>query len=192
MPYSSRLRTLGDWFVQLWGESLGKDGKGFTPIAALGATDQHSILQLLRDGPDDKVTMFLTVDQIEDEAKVPRLPLLRMANLPAFKILEGTSLHSLLRYEYQATSLVLTRQNRPNFTIQLDRLDERAMGALYFAFSVLTAVTGTMWNVNPFDQPGVEEGKVYIKKSLSQTEAPSEEDDVNSPVNRLRRHRENE
>jgi glucose-6-phosphate isomerase len=66
------------------------------------------------------------------------------------------------------------------------------MGALYFAFSVLTAVTGTMWNVNPFDQPGVEEGKVYIKKSLSQAEAPAEEEDDNSPVNRLRRHRETE
>lgn len=192
MPYSSRLRTFGDWFVQLWGESLGKDGKGFTPVAALGATDQHSILQLLRDGPDDKVTMFLTVDQVEDEVKVPRLPMLRMANLPAFKILEGTSLHNLLRYEYQATSLVLTRQNRPNFTIQLDRLDERAMGSLYFAFCVLTAVTGTLWNVNPFDQPGVEEGKVYIKKSLSQTDTHTEEEDENSPVNRLRRHREND
>lgn len=192
MPYSSRLRTFGDWFVQLWGESLGKDGKGFTPVAALGATDQHSILQLLRDGPDDKVTMFLTVDQIEDEVKVPRLPLLRMANLPAFKILEGTSLHHLLRYEYQATSLVLTRQNRPNFSIQLDRLDERVMGSLYFAFCVLTAVTGTLWQVNPFDQPGVEEGKIYIKKSLSQTDSQVEEEDINSPVNRLRRHRENE
>lgn len=192
MPYSSRLRTFGDWFVQLWGESLGKDGKGFTPVAALGATDQHSILQLLRDGPNDKVTMFLTVDQVEDEVKVPRLPMLRMANLPAFKILEGTSLHNLLRYEYQATSLVLTRQNRPNFSIQLDRLDERAMGSLYFAFCVLTAVTGTLWNVNPFDQPGVEEGKVYIKKSLSQPEPASEEEDENSPVNRLRRHRETE
>jgi glucose-6-phosphate isomerase len=196
MPYSSRLRTFGDWFVQLWGESLGKDGKGFTPVAALGATDQHSILQLLRDGPDDKVTMFLAIDQVQDEVKVPHLSMLRMANLPAFKILEGTSLHSLLRYEFQATSLVLTRQNRPNLTIQLDRLDERAMGSLYFAFCVLTAVTGTLWNVNPFDQPGVEEGKVYIKKSLtdatSQADTRADEEDENSPVNRLRRHRETE
>lgn len=191
MPYSSRLRSLGLWFVQLWGESLGKDGKGFTPIAALGATDQHSILQLLRDGPDDKVTMFVTVDRVEDEVKIPRLMFLKTAQFPAFQILEGNSLHSLLRYEYQATSLVLTRQNRPNFTIQLDRLDERSMGALYFAYSVLTAVAGTLWEVNPFDQPGVEEGKIYIKKSLSQTPEDDEEDE-NSPVNRLRRHRDTE
>ena len=67
MPYSTRLRLIGDWFVQLWGESLGKDGKGFTPVAAVGATDQHSILQLLRDGPDDKVTMFMTIDRVPNE-----------------------------------------------------------------------------------------------------------------------------
>ena len=186
MPYSSRLRPLGLWFVQLWGESLGKDGKGFTPLAAMGATDQHSILQLLRDGPDDKVTCFITVDQVEDPVKIPRSPV----NLPAFKILEGHSLQDLLRYEYQATSLVLTKQSRPNFTVQLDRLDERTMGALYFAFSTLTAVTGTLMGVNPFDQPGVEEGKVYIRKSLTQAtiDPEREEEDDNSPVNRLRRH----
>lgn len=190
MPYSTRLRAFGLWFVQLWGESLGKDGKGFTPIAALGATDQHSILQLLRDGPDDKTTLFLTVDRVEDEVKIPALPFVNSSQYPAFKILEGHSLHSLLRYEYQAISLVLTRQNRPNLSIQLERLDEKNLGALYFAFSVLTAVTGTLWQVNPFDQPGVEEGKVYIRNSLMGQPKNDAEEDDNSPVNRLRRHRE--
>jgi glucose-6-phosphate isomerase len=169
MPYSSRLRTLGLWFVQLWGESLGKDGKGFTPLAAVGPTDQHSILQLLRDGPDDKVTGFITVDQCEDPIAIPRTAI----HLPAFKILEGHSLHDLMRYEYQATSLVLTKQRRPHFTIQLERLDERSMGALYFMFSVLTSVVGTLLKVNPFDQPGVEEGKIYIKKSLNEARGGS-------------------
>lgn len=196
MPYSSRLRSFGLWFVQLWGESLGKDGKGFTPIAALGATDQHSILQLLRDGPDDKMTVFLTVDRVEDEVKIPTLPFVNSTLYPAFKILEKNTLHELLRYECQAISLVLTRQNRPNLSIQLERLDERTLGALYFAFSTLTAITGTLWQVNPFDQPGVEEGKVYIRKSLLNetfggAQNDAEEDD-NSPVNRLRRHRENQ
>ena len=73
MPYSTRLRQTSSWFVQLWGESLGKDGKGFTPIAALGATDQHSILQLLRDGPDDKVTLFITQERAQDPVRIPKL-----------------------------------------------------------------------------------------------------------------------
>lgn len=193
MPYSNRLKQLGAWFVQLWGESLGKDGKGFTPLAAVGATDQHSILQLLRDGPDDKVTFFVTVDQVEDEVKIPHLTSILPVSsnsFPAFQILEGHTLQELLRVEYRATSLVLSKQNRPNLTLALDRLDERCLGALYFALSTLTAVTGTLWGINPFDQPGVEEGKVYIRKSLSASPEPSTEDDDNSPVARLRRGRE--
>ncbi len=180
MPYSTRLRLLGSWFVQLWGESLGKDGKGFTPMAAVGATDQHSILQLLRDGPDDKVTLFMTIDQVADEVKIPRLPpTLDRKEYPAFKILEGHTLHGLLATEYQATSLVLTKQGRPHLSFKLDRLDERGLGALYYTFCVLTAVTGSLWEVNPFDQPGVEEGKVYIKKSLS-VEAPPVSEESNA------------
>jgi glucose-6-phosphate isomerase len=209
MPYSTRLKQIGAWFVQLWGESLGKDGKGFTPLAAVGATDQHSILQLLRDGPDDKVTLFLTVDRVDDEVKIPKLsqlgvPLTQPA-YGAFKLLEGHTLQDLLMTEYRATALVLTKQGRPNVTWQLDRLDERGLGALYFAFSVLTAFTGTLWGINPFDQPGVEEGKVYTREALSRGGQPGssgmgsgnfddtrnrDEDDENSPVNRLRRDRD--
>jgi glucose-6-phosphate isomerase len=165
MPYSTRLRAIGAWFAQLWGESLGKEGKGFTPVAAVGATDQHSILQLLRDGPDDKVTLFITISEVENEIAIPRTRI--SAAYPAFQLLEGHSLHELLKVEYQATSRVLTNQGRPNLTLQLDRLDERNLGALYFFLSVLTGFTGTYWELNPFDQPGVEEGKVYIRDALS-------------------------
>jgi glucose-6-phosphate isomerase len=198
MPYSTRLKQLGAWFVQLWGESLGKDGKGFTPLAAVGATDQHSILQLLRDGPDDKITCFVTVDRVEDEVRIPRLqvPLTQPA-YGAFKLLEGHTLHELLQTEYRATALVLTKQGRPNLTWQLDRVDERSLGALYFAFCTLTAFTGTLWQINPFDQPGVEEGKVYTREALSRgTQGMAggsgkiDEVDENSPVNRLRRDRD--
>lgn len=167
MPYSTRLRMVGDWFVQLWGESLGKDGKGFTPLAALGAIDQHSILQLLRDGPDDKVTWFVTVDKMGQTAKIPSsVDGIHSHEYPAFARLQGHTLESLLKIEYQATSLVLAKRKRPHMSIQLDSLDEKSMGALYFAFSVLTAFTGTLWGVDPFDQPGVEEGKVYTRESL--------------------------
>lgn len=213
MPYSTRLKQISAWFVQLWGESLGKDGKGFTPIAAVGATDQHSILQLLRDGPDDKVTLFLTVDRPAQDGDEVRIPKLSQLGVPltqpgygAFKLLEGHTLQGLLTTEYRATALVLTKQGRPNVTWQLDRLDERSLGALYFAFSVLTAFTGTLWGVNPFDQPGVEEGKIYTREALSRgglsggnigggnfddtRTSDGRGEDENSPVNRLRRDRD--
>ncbi|OFZ19769.1 MAG: hypothetical protein A2X94_16985 [Bdellovibrionales bacterium GWB1_55_8] len=175
MPYSNRLRMIGDWFVQLWGESLGKDGKGFTPLAAVGATDQHSILQLLRDGPDDKITLFLTVDHVDDPVKIPKIDFgPGHGEYTSFKLLQGHTFQDLLQIEYRATSQVLTRQGRPNLTLRLDRLDERALGALYFAFSVLTAFTGALMNVNPFDQPGVEEGKIYTREALTEQRSPTD------------------
>jgi glucose-6-phosphate isomerase len=192
MPYASNLKQFGAWFVQLWAESLGKDGKGFTPLSALGAVDQHSILQLLRDGPDDKVTFFITVDSVPDEVTIPHLNRLRekwnSPTSPAFQLVEGHTLHSLLKVEYQAIALTLAKRSRPNFTIHLERLDERNLGALYFMASVMTAFTGTLWGVNPFDQPGVEEGKVYIRESLTRLTAERLriDDSDNSPVARLR------
>jgi glucose-6-phosphate isomerase len=92
---------------------------------------------------------------------------------------------------------VLSKRERPNLGIQIDKLDERSLGALMYAMSFLTGLTGTLWGINPFDQPGVEEGKVYTRQALSQagrgelrgTSRDSEEDDENSPVNRLRRDR---
>jgi len=174
MPYSTRLRHVGAWFVQLWGESLGKDGQGFTPIGAVGATDQHSILQLLRDGPNDKATLFITLDKVPHDEKIPRLFLdPGHPSYASFRLLENHSLQELLMTEYRATAQVLTRQGRPNLTLGLDQLDERALGALYFFFSVLTAFTGTLMGVNPFDQPGVEEGKVYTREALTAAKAAS-------------------
>lgn len=167
MPYSTRLRKIGLWWVQLWGESLGKDGKGFNPIAAVGATDQHSILQLLRDGPNDKITCFISIGETEDKVKIPPLPEKTNLNLKTFRLLEGKSLFELLKAEHQATQKVLLKNKRPHFNIDMDTLDEKSMGALYFTFSLLTAFTGTLWGVNPFDQPGVEEGKVYTRETLS-------------------------
>ena len=168
MPYSTRLRSMGDWFVQLWGESLGKDGKGFTPLAACGAIDQHSILQLLRDGPNDKITGFMTVDRVADPVSIPKLAGTEGSRpYPAFRLLEGHTLQELLLTEYQAIARVLSNQGRPHFTWRLDDLSERSVGAQYFALAYLTAHIGMLMKVDPFDQPGVEEGKVYIRESLS-------------------------
>ena len=190
LPYSTELKSFGAWFTQLWAESIGKDGKGFTPLAALGAVDQHSILQLMRDGPDDKVTFFFQVSECENDVKIPTLKKLATGpvaalDLPAFGILSGTTLHNLLRIEKEAISKVLTTQGRPHLTIQIDRLDEENLGALYFSLCVLTAFTGTFWGVDPFDQPGVEEGKVYIRESLLEKNS-HREDDRETAYDRLR------
>jgi glucose-6-phosphate isomerase len=120
------------------------------------------------------------------------------ARFPAFDLLKNTSLHELLAVEYRAISLVLSKRDRPHFSWKLDRLDEKSVGALYFAMMVMTAWTGTAWRVNPFDQPGVEEGKIYIKDALKtgaqaggadQPDWRTESSDENSAYERLRMRR---
>lgn len=165
MPYANALKTLGAWFVQLWAESLGKDGKGFTPLGALGANDQHSLLQLLRDGPDDKVTHFIGVKDFGTEPILSTI-LPGTSGLDSFEILNGKKLSELLRIEMNAIKKVLTNCSRPSWSIELDRVDEENLGALMFFYCSLTAAAGALWEINPFDQPGVEEGKVYIRNAL--------------------------
>jgi len=162
MPYTSTLKTVAHWWVQLWAESLGKDGKGFTPISALGAVDQHSLLQLLRDGPNDKVVWFLSLKDFGKAVTVPTLDF----PVKTFHLLEHQDLATLLQTEFLAVQKVLKNQERPTLHLQLDQLNEASLGALLFSLCVLTATMGTQMGVNPFDQPGVEEGKVYIREKL--------------------------
>ncbi|MBN22320.1 MAG: hypothetical protein CL678_13645 [Bdellovibrionaceae bacterium] len=166
-PYSSRLRLLGDWFVQLWAESLGKEGKGFTPIAALGATDQHSLLQLLVEGPDHFVTFFLSLEKHSEDVKIPQIPHPALARLGSFQLLGGHTLGHLLATEHQSISKVFINQKRPSVQLKLDHLNAHTLGALMFHLCSWTAFTGILWEVDPFNQPGVEEGKVYIREMLS-------------------------
>ncbi len=166
MPYSDSLKELAFWWVQLWAESLGKDRKGFTPVGACGPVDQHSILQLLRDGPDDKVIFFIQNELKEDPVQIPSLQEIQKGPFETLRLLSGHSLHELVNLEYNATCRVMTSQRRPHFTIHLDSLDEKALGSLTFALATLTAFTGVLWNLNPFDQPGVEEGKIYVREAL--------------------------
>ena len=187
MPYSTPLRLLANWWVQLWAESLGKDGKGFTAIPSLGAIDQHSMLQLLRDGPNDKMIWFVNVQDFKTKVPVPSVQF----KVKSFELLEGQELGSILDTEFRAVQKVMTNQKRPHLQIQLDSLSEESMGATFFIFSMLTAFMGDVLKVNPFDQPGVEEGKVYIRETLVQKKAQA----LNAPettdeVHRLRLHRE--
>ena len=132
-----------------------------------------------------------------EDLKIPQAPLSpTRGSYTSFELLQGHSLQELLMTEYQATSLVLTKQRRPQATFQIDRLDERSIGALIYTWSLLTAVTGALWGVNPFDQPGVEEGKIYTKEALTRSRNEgissllASEQDENSPVNRLRRNQD--
>ena len=162
MPYADALREWAAWFVQLWAESLGKrrsDGAhvGPTPIAALGATDQHSQVQLFMEGPNDKTVTFLTVNGDTDDLAIPS----RHADIPDLAYLGGHSLGELLSIEQKATSGALAARGRMNMTLALDALDAEHVGGLIMLLELATAYAGELYGVNAFDQPGVELGKRF-------------------------------
>ena len=167
MPYVDRLAEFGLWFRQLWAESLGKDGKGTTPINALGTVDQHSQLQLYLDGPDDK--MF-TIIMMSYAGKGPLIdPVL--ANDGALKYLAGKSVGDLMDAEQRGTAKALIQNNKPTRVIQLDKLDETTLGALMMHFILETIITAHLFSVDPYSQPAVEEGKRLVRQFLSGEES---------------------
>lgn len=161
MPYAYRLRLVADWFAQLWAESLGKrrglDGSrvncGQTPVKALGATDQHSQLQLYQEGPHDKVIVFLRVLDHGTACPVPAL------EMPVVKHLGERDLGALLDAEYRATAFALAEANRPNMTIELPEVSAGTIGELLMFFMIKTAIAGELFRIDAFDQPGVEASK---------------------------------
>lgn len=169
MPYASVLKSLSAWFVQLWGESLGKKSLkgnrvGPIPIAAVGATDQHSILQLLMEGPNRIVNGFVQVLDwnLESEKSVVMTSSLPSAYFSKLTFAQGSTFASILRAQSLATQSVLTQHQRPTYQIELGRLDEQHLGALMAFYMDLTSATGAALEVNPYDQPGVEEGKIVL------------------------------
>ncbi|HSA54167.1 MAG TPA: hypothetical protein VLE53_00620, partial [Gemmatimonadaceae bacterium] len=162
MPYSDPLRDLAAWFVQLWAESLGKtrrDGShaGPTPVAALGATDQHSQVQLFMEGPPDKTVTFVTVGDEGVDLEIPRAH----ADLPDLAYLGGRRLGELLRAECEATAGALAVRGRPSLSIHLERVDPWHVGGLLMLLELATAYAGELYGVDAFDQPGVELGKRF-------------------------------
>jgi glucose-6-phosphate isomerase len=162
MPYADPLRDFAAWFVQLWAESLGKirkDGShvGPTPLAALGATDQHSQVQLFMEGPADKTITFVEVAGRTALGPIPRL----YADVPDLAYLGGHSLGELLDAERRATAGALAKRGRPNMTITIDAVDPWHVGALIFLLELATAYAGALYDVDAFDQPGVELGKRF-------------------------------
>ncbi len=163
MPYSDALRDMADWFVQLWAESLGKHrapgdaGFGPTPIASVGATDQHSQVQLFMEGPSNKTITFIAVRDVPHDVAIPSLH----ANVPELAYLGGHHLGELLSIEKRATAGALARRGRPNMTITIDRVDAWHVGALFMLLEIATIHAGVMGGIDPLNQPGVELGKQF-------------------------------
>lgn len=165
MPYSGQLKRLAEWIRQLWAESLGKkctlDGRvvfsGQTPTVALGATDQHSQIQLYNEGPNDKIILFL---QVQRYSRDPLIPVV-FRNEPVVAPFQSRGLAKLLEAEKTGTELALVQNSRPNLTLFIPKLTPQTLGWLLYFFEVATVFAGKLYNVNPFDQPGVDAGKRF-------------------------------
>jgi len=163
MPYSFALKDLADWYRQLWAESLGKaralNGSevhiGPTPIKAIGATDQHSQVQLYREGPNDKLFTFLQVDNFNKDLEIGPAP----DCAPELGFLAGKNLSTLLNSEKKATEFALLQSNHPCLTIIFPQVNAYTVGQFIYLYEVTTSLAGALFGVNPYDQPAVELGK---------------------------------
>ncbi len=163
MPYADSLKYISDWYAQLWAESLGKkfdnDGNivnvGSTPIKALGATDQHSQVQLYSEGPNDKIIIFIGVDKYKKSITIPKI----YQDIKSLGFLGGITQDELIKTEQIATEFALLKSGKSTMTITLPEVNEFTLGQILYLFEVATAFMGELLNINAFDQPGVEEGK---------------------------------
>jgi len=164
MPYSERLDAFSAWHQQLWAESLGKNGKGTTALRALGAFDQHSQLQQFIDGIPDKFITLITLEQSGKGQKIPA------PQDPALAYLLHNTIGDLMAAEQLATKNTLIRNNRPVRSFICEVLQEEQMGALLMHFMLETVIMGKLWNVDPFGQPAVEQGKQLAREYLTKTQ----------------------
>jgi glucose-6-phosphate isomerase len=168
MPYASRLENLGAWFRQLWAESLGKirDGEhvGPTPVAALGAVDQHSQIQLYNQGPNNKVVTFIEVDNFDRKTSVPET----WSSHDDLAYMAGKSFEEIMHAERRGTADALAQNDRPNGTIGISEINPQSIGALLYFYELAVAYMGELFGVDAYNQPGVEDGKVRARKILSE------------------------
>ncbi|MHC4755275.1 MAG: glucose-6-phosphate isomerase [Planctomycetota bacterium] len=163
MPYCYALKDLVDWFRQLWAESLGKEKNnlgnevhiGPTPIKALGTTDQHSQVQLYREGPNDKLFTFLEVKNFARDIKIGPAP----EAAPELEYLANADLSTLINSEKKATEYALIQDARPNMTILFEKVDPYSVGQFIYLYEVTTSIAGSLFGINAYDQPAVELGK---------------------------------
>jgi glucose-6-phosphate isomerase len=162
--YASALKRFATWYRQIWAESLGKTPvSGPTPIIAMGPADQHSQLQLFQDGPDDKVYTFLQVDSFRSKLRVSP----DIASLADLSYAKNKSFQNLIQSALTGTSEALASQNKPVGILNIKKIDEASLGQLFVFYEIAVSITGLMQNINPFDQPGVEDSKQRVKKLLA-------------------------
>jgi glucose-6-phosphate isomerase len=164
-PYADTLAVFGGWWRQLWAESLGKDGKGSTPVSVLGPVDQHSQLQLFRDGPGNALFTILSVDMKGKGPAVPKAT----AKALGLAYLAGKKPGDLVEAECRATAQTLFKNGRPVRVIHVPKVDAFSLGALMMHFMLETILMGQLMGVDPFNQPGVEEGKILARQYLGQS-----------------------
>jgi glucose-6-phosphate isomerase len=167
MAYADRLERLTKWWVQLWAESLGKEGRGSQPVGAIGPVDQHSQVQLYLGGPNDKVFTIITTG-VAGHGPVIDPDLAARAGEPGFA---GRRIGDLVAAQGRATADTLARNRRPVRRIEIDTLDARTMGELMMHFMLETILAGYAIGIDPFDQPAVEEGKILAKQYLAESRA---------------------
>ncbi len=190
MPYADPLRDIALWFVQLWAESLGKvrsDGThtGPTPLPAVGATDQHSQVQLFMEGPLDKTVSFIAVSGRENEGVIPALH----GDIPELAYLGGHTLGELIGIEHRSTAGALAARGRYNMSFEIGAVDAWHVGALMQTFCLATAYAGALYAIDAFNQPGVELGKQFAYAMLGRpgsAEARAEWDRLPAPDARWR------
>ena len=164
MPYSDRLRYVADWYCQLWAESLGKErdkdnnivNTGQTPVKAIGVTDQHSQLQLYNEGPNNKIINFLRVKEFDTTLEIPNI-----FEYTGISYLGGKTINQLYNAEADSTMASLLDYKRPNVTITIPKVTPYHVGQLLYMLEVQTAITGALYNIDAFNQPGIEQAKNY-------------------------------
>lgn len=169
--YTETLKYFCEWYVQLWGESLGKVQKhgtlnvGLTPIGLIGPKDQHSFLQLLIEGNRDKSVTFITIEDFQSSVSIPDITLKYLENLD---LINGIDFNRMINLQAEATLLSLQQHSIPIDTIELARIDEGCIGELMFYYQLLTSLVGILFDVNTYDQPAVEDGKKILKEMLKE------------------------
>jgi glucose-6-phosphate isomerase len=163
-PYADSLAVFGGWWKQLWAESLGKDGQGSTPVSVLGPVDQHSQLQLFRDGPGKALFTLVTIDMKGHGPAVPRA----VAKALGQDYLAGKRPGDLIAAQSRGTAQTLFKNGRPVRMMHVSKVDAFSMGALMMHFMLETILMGRLMGVDPFDQPGVEEAKILSKQYLAE------------------------
>lgn len=174
MPYSNRLFKIADWYRQLLAESIGKETNlngqkvnvGITPVNALGATDQHSQIQLYNEGPKDKLIIFLN-SKISHSASIDQNQIITTSAPENLNYLNNISFKTLLDTEAQATSEALTNYQVPNIDLNINSINETTIGALFMFFQLNVGILGELFNINTYNQPGVELAKKLTKSKLS-------------------------